>query len=144
MGMLDKLLGGEKKEEEKPAGRILAKPFKINLSFTPLRLTARKSNSVALKVTVKNVTKDPQLVSVDVILPKDAFMGFEPSCINKVYEKRLGEVQPGETATASIPVWGGTQTGPGTHEINVTAYAHYIGYNKVLTYMKTQTKLRVV
>lgn len=144
----DWLLGG-KKEEEKTAkeitgGKILAKPFKINLSFTPLRLSANSKNSVNLLVKIKNLTKDPQLVSVDVLLPKDVVIGFEPTCINKAMEKRLGEVMPGETKEASIPIWSSTQTKVGTHEIGITAYAHYIGYEKVLNYMKTRTSLRIV
>ena len=44
----------------------------------------------------------------------------------------------------SVPIWRETQTTPDDHEINITAYAHYIGYEKVLTYMKTKTKLRIV
>ena len=145
MGFLD-FLSGEKTKEEGTAvqGKILAKPFRVSMSFTPLRLSSKKSNSVNLNITLTNVTKDPQLVSVDVMLPKNAYMGFEPSCINKVFEKRLGEVPAGESITTTIPVWAGTQTKPDEHEINITAYAHYIGYEKVLTYMKTKTKLRVV
>jgi len=146
MGFIDWLSGGEKGKEEAKAvqGKILAKPFRISMSFTPLRLSSRKSNSVNLNITLTNVTKDPQLVSVDVMLPKNAYMGFEPSCINKVFEKRLGEIPSGQTVTVAVPIWGGTQTTPDDHEINITAYAHYIGYEKVLTYMTTKTKLRIV
>jgi len=146
MGMFD-WLGGEKKEDtEKPVtgGKILAKPFRINLSFTPLRLNSKSKNSVNLVVKLTNLTKDVQLASVDVLLPKNAIIGFEPTCINKAMEKRLGEIRPGETVEASVPIWAGTQTGPGIHEIGVTAYAHYIGYEKVLNYMKTKTTLRIV
>ena len=146
MGFMDWLSGEEKgkKEGQAAQGKILAKPFRVSMSFTPLRLSSKKSNSVNLNITLTNVTKDPQLVSVDVMLPKNAYMGFEPSCINKVFEKRLGEIPAGQTVNTSIPIWGGTQTTPGEHEINITAYAHYIGYEKVLTYMKTKTKLRIV
>ncbi|MFH1222674.1 MAG: hypothetical protein V1492_06355 [Candidatus Micrarchaeota archaeon] len=159
MGALDWLLGESKNEgkterkaagqkqdapEFKPTQRILAKPFYIITSFTPLRLTARKSNFVNLNVTVKNVTDDPQLVSVDVLLPKNAYMGFEPSCINKAYEKRVGELKPGDTVTAAIPIWAGTQTGAGEYEVGYTVFAHYIGYDKVLNYQKNKTRVRVV
>jgi len=147
MGMFD-WLSGEKREEGAPkeitGGKILAKPFQINLAFTPLRLSANGKNSVNLVVRIKNLTKDPQLVSVDVLLPKEALIGFEPTCINKAMEKRLGELMPGNVKEVSIPIWASTQTNPGTHEIGVTAYAHYIGYEKVLNYMKTNTKLRIV
>ena len=147
MGLFDWMKGDDRGKEEKKeitGGKILAKPFKIGLSFTPLRLNAKTKNSLNLVVKVTNMTKDPQLVSVDVLLPKDAIIGFEPTCINKAMEKRLGEVRPGETASAAIPIWASTQTGPGVHELQITAYAHYIGYEKVLNYMKTKTSLRIV
>jgi len=146
MGFMD-WLTGEKKSEgttEITGGKILSKPFKIAMSFTPLRLSANQKNSVNLNIKVTNITKDPQLVSVDILLPKDAFIGFEPTCINKAMEKRLGEIKPGETATAVIPIWANTQTKPGIHEISITVYAHYIGYDKVLNYMKTKTAVRIV
>lgn len=145
MGLMDWLSGGKKEEEGKEIkGKILAKPFRISMSFTPLRLSSKKSNSVNLNVSLTNVTKEPQLVSLDVVLPKNTYMGFEPSCINKVFEKRLGEIPAGQTVTAVIPIWGGSQTDAGDHELIITAYAHYIGYDKVLTYMNTKTKLRIV
>lgn len=166
MGILDWLLGtsGEKRSKgsaqqspqqgaqqgaqqtQQPQGekKILAKPFSIITSFTPLRLAANKSNSVNINITIKNITPDPQLVSVDVMLPKAAYLGFEPSCINKVFEKRVGELKPGESTTVSIPIWGGTQTAPGEYEIGYVVYAHYIGYDKVLNYQKNKTRLRVV
>ena len=147
MGLFDWLKGEEEKTggaKEIKGGKILAKPFRMAMSFTPLRLNSKSKNSVNLIVKVTNLTNDPQLVSVDVLLPKNALIGFEPTCINKAMEKRLGEIKPGETAKASIPIWASTQTGPGTHELQVTAYAHYIGYEKVLNYMKTKTNLRIV
>ncbi len=148
MGAFDWLLGKKKEEgksgKEITGGRILAKPFKINLSFTPLRLSANSKNSVNLLIKIKNLTKDPQLVSVDILLPKNALIGFEPTCINKAMEKRTGEVMPDEIKEVSVPIWASTQTTPGTHEIGVTVYAHYIGYEKVLNYMKTKTTLRIV
>jgi uncharacterized membrane protein len=150
MGFFD-WLGGEDKrgatganDMEKPKARTFPTPFAISLSLTPFRLNANKSNNVSLNVSVKNITPDPQLVSVDVLLPRAASMGFEPSCINKAYEKRLGEVQPGQTATASISIWANSQTRPAEYEIGVTAFSHYIGYDKVLTYMKTKTRVRAV
>lgn len=154
MGMLDWLFG-DKKEKGKSgreaaaqpvveSKKILAKPFIVTTSFTPFRLAAKKSNYVTLNVIVKNITPDPQLVSIDVMLPKAAFMGFEPSCINKVIEKRLGELKPGESGTAAVQIWGGTQTASGNYEVGYTVYAHYIGYEKVLNYQKNKTVLRVV
>ncbi|MEM2908948.1 MAG: hypothetical protein QW590_02245 [Candidatus Bilamarchaeaceae archaeon] len=145
MGLLDWLIGeGKKEEESKVSGKILAKPFNISLSFTPLRLEANRSNSISLNINVKNLTSEPQLVSVDVLLPQNAVLGFEQSCINKSIEKRLGEIRAGESASVSIPIWGSSQTKPGEYEVAVTAYAHYIGYDKVLTYTKTKTKFRAV
>lgn len=154
MGLLDWLIGTKKDEGKQiketavePSienKKILAKPFIITTSFTPLRLAAKKSNSVNLDIVIKNITPDSQLVSIDVMLPKAAYLGFEPSCINKVLEKRLGDIKPGESVSTSITIWGGTQTAPGEYEVGYVVYAHYIGYEKVLNYQKNKTRLRVV
>jgi len=160
MGFLDSLLGeeervvqkGEKlarrKEEEsessQAAKRVPQVPFMVSTSFLPLRLSAQKSNSVNLVVRLKNITNDPQLVSVDVMLPRKELLGFDPACINKMTEKRIGEVAPGETKEVSVPVWANNQTAAGDYGLDVSVYAHYQDYNKVFSSVNRKTSLRVV
>jgi len=142
MGILDSILGSEKPETTSSVKT--ANPFKITVSFAPLRLNARKGNSVNLVVKVKNVSGSAQLVSVDALLPRDAMLGFDPPCINKAVEKRVGELKPGANIEVAIPVWANNQTKEGTYPIDVTVYSHYIGYDKVLSYLKKSTSLRAV
>ncbi len=146
MGFWDSLFGGEGKSEKQDAGetKILAKPFKVAMTFHPLRLSAHKRNSANLIVKVTNLTPDPQLVSVDVLLPKNQMLGFEPTCINKAAEKKAGNVGPNQTAEVSIPVWANNQTKAGSYSMMVTVFAHYQDYNKVLSYIKKPASLRVV
>lgn len=145
MGFLDSILGeSTKTAQDQGETKVLAKPFKIATSFTPLRLSANKKNSVNLIVKVTNLSNDPQLVSVDVALPKSRLLGFEPTCINKACEKRVGTIQAGETTEVAVPVWGNNQTQQGSYPMEVTVYAHYQDYKKVLNYMKKLASLRVV
>ncbi len=161
MGFLDSLLGDEEKRFGKgskdsgndakvPASasdaskRVPVVPFKISTSFLPLRLTAMKANSVNLVVRLTNITNDPQLVSVDVLLPRKELIGFDPACINKMTEKKVGEVSPGETKEVSIPVWASNQTSAGDYMLDVSAYAHYQDYNKVYASVSRKASLRVV
>ena len=119
-------------------------PFSIQLSFSPLRLSANRMNSVNLVVRVKNVSNESQLVSVDAMLPKACMLGFDQACINKVTEKRSGELAPGAFTDVHIEIWANNQTKPNNYPVEVTAYAHYVGYDKVIGYIKKGTSLRVV
>ncbi len=119
-------------------------PFSIQLSFSPLRLSANRMNSVNLVVRVKNISNEAQLVSVDTLLPKNCMLGFDQSCINKATEKRSGELAPGAATDVEIEIWANNQTKFGNYPIEVTAYAHYVGYDKVIGYIKKATSLRVV
>lgn len=143
MGILDSILGNEASEKPQ-AGEKAANPFNVTVSFTPLRLSASNANSVSLMVKVKNVSGRPQLVSVDALLPRNAMLGFDPACINKAVEKRIGELKPGASSEVAIPLWANTQTKEGTYSVEVTVFSHYIGYEKVLSYVKKSTFIRAV
>lgn len=144
MGFWDSILGSGKQTEEKPQGRATSNPFAVSLSFTPLRLSARKQSSVNLMVKIKNISNSLQLVSVDALLPRNAMVGFDPACINKAAEKRLGEMKPGDSTEVPITIWSNTQTQDGSYPVEVTVFSHYIGYEKVLSYIKKSTSLRAV
>lgn len=144
MGFWDSVLGSDKKTEEKPQGKATSNPFTVSLSFSPLRLSANARSSVNLMVKIKNISNSPQLVSVDALLPRKGMIGFDPACINKAAEKRMGELKPGEVTEAHIPVWSNTQTQQGSFPVEVTVFSHYIGYEKVLSYIKKNTSLRAV
>jgi uncharacterized membrane protein len=145
MGFWDSLLGEERTEstpaESKPQS---VNPFNISLSFLPLRLSANNSNSINLVAKVKNISNDAQLVSVDALLPRNAMLGFDKPGINKSIEKRLGDLKPGESKEVHFPIWANSQTKDGKYDVEVTIFSHYIGYNKVLSYVKKKTSFRAV
>ncbi|MEW6749215.1 MAG: hypothetical protein AB1295_05915 [Candidatus Micrarchaeota archaeon] len=144
MGFWDSILGSEKQTEEIPEGRPTSNPFSVGLSFMPLRLSAKAKSSVNLVVKIKNISNSPQLASVDALLPKNTMVGFDPACINKAAEKRLGEMKPGASLEVPITIWSNSQTQDGTYPVEVTVFSHYIGYEKVLSYIKKSTSLRAV
>jgi len=144
MGFWDSILGSDQQTEDKPQGKPTSNPFAVSVSFSPLRLSANNQSSVNLLVKIKNVSNSPQLVSVDALLPRNAMVGFDPACINKAAEKRMGEMKPGDTIEAHIQIWSNSQTKEGNYPIEVTVFSHYIGYEKVLSYIKKSTSLRAV
>jgi len=153
MGFLDSLIGDEEKSlgrKEYQAENVFVEkkspqvPFRVATSFLPMRLSVAKSNSVNLVVKLTNVSNDKQIVSVDAMVPKDALLGFDQSCINKIVEKRVGDVSPGETKEVAIPVWANNQTREGSYDVGISVYAHYQDYNKVIASVKRKTSLRVV
>jgi len=146
MGFFDSLVGEEKVEPSRQSTNksVSQIPFRVSTLFIPLRMTAKKANSVNVVVKLKNITNDPQLVSVDVLVQKDKMLGFDPACISKSLEKRVGEVGPGETKEISIPVWANNQTAAGDYPLDITAFAHYQDYNKVYASVNKKISLRAV
>ncbi len=141
MGFWDSIMGNDKPGEA-PADDKSGNPFSVSVNFSPLRLSANNRSSVNLVVKVKNISRSPQLVSVDALLPKDAMIGFDPACINKAAEKRIGELKAGAEMEVPITIWSNNQTKEGNYGVEVTVYSHYIGYEKVLSYIKKSTSLR--
>jgi len=147
MGFFDSILGDDSKNAPAPASGDSGKstnPFNVQLSFSPLRLSASRKNSVQMLVRVKNISDESQLVSVDALLPKNCMLGFDQSCINKATEKRVGDLKAGASIDVPIEIFGANQTKEGNYGLEVTVYAHYIGYEKVIGYIKKNTSLRVV
>ena len=141
MGFLDSLVKGGKEETEVPQSNA---PFKVQISFAPLRLSAMKDNKVHMIVKVSNLTNDTQLVSLDAQLPQNRLIGFDATCIHKNIEKKVGEVPVGGTSEISIPIWGNNQTKEGNYDIQISIYSHYLDYKKVLNSMRKNMTLRVV
>ncbi len=143
MGFLDSILGEDKPRKAAGDSRY-TNPFNVTVGFSPLRLSAKRSSNVSLLVKVRNVSPDTQLVSVDALLPRNAMVGFDQACINKAIEKRAGELRPGESKDVAIEIWSNSQTGEGAYPVDVTVFAHYIGYDKVMSYIKKSASLRAV
>lgn len=144
MGFWDSIMGNEKAPEAArgPSDEKSSNPFSVSVNFSPLRLSANNKSSVNLLVKIKNVSRSTHLVSVDALLPKDAMIGFDPACINKAAEKRIGELKAGAEMEVPITIWSNNQTREGNYGVEVTVFSHYIGYDKVLSYIKKSTTLR--
>lgn len=143
MGFLDSIFGEDKPQKAAGDSRY-TNPFNVTVGFSPLRLSAKRSSNVSLLVKVRNVSPDTQLVSVDALLPRNAMVGFDQACINKAIEKRAGELKPGESRDVAIAIWSNSQTAEGAYPVDVTVFAHYIGYDKVMSYIKKSASLRAV
>ena len=121
-----------------------SKPFQIAYKFSPLRLKAHKDSKVTLQVTVTNTSGAKQLTSVDLELPRGNKTGLDVSSTQRHHEARLGEVGPGQSKSFSVTVYGSSMTKKGEIPIKITAYAHYLNYNKVLEQAGKTAKLRVI
>lgn len=118
--------------------------FSISTKFLPLRLSANKEDSIDMLIKVKNISNDDQLVSVDIFVPKGELLGFDPTCIKKHHEKRVGNVKAGDSTEFNVTIWSNNQTKEGTYPIELMIYSHYLDYDKVLTSMRKMTSVRVV
>jgi len=142
MGILDWLSGGgERTEAAPPSGR---KAFKLSYEFNPLRLKAHKDSKVAMNITVENTSGSKQLTSVDLEIAGGNKIGFDVTSMQKHHEERIGELAPGASKTFSVKLHSSPMTKAGDVPIKLTAYAHYLNYNKVLEQASRNAKLRVI
>jgi hypothetical protein len=142
MGFFDWL--GGRKEEGSPAEAGGGSPFKISYRFSPLRLKAHKDSKVSMNVTVRNTSGSKHLVSVDVELPRGNKTGLDVSSSQRHHEERMGEMNPGESKSFSLSIYGSPMTKQGEIPVNIKAYAHYLNYNKVLEQASKTAKLRII
>ncbi|MDO8553638.1 MAG: hypothetical protein Q7S22_02430 [Candidatus Micrarchaeota archaeon] len=141
MSLLDNLLGGKKGIGDTAES---SSPFKISVGFLPVRLAAMKDNRIDMIIKLTNTSGENQLVSVDVMLPKKELVGFEPTCIKKHEEKKVGEVKDGETKEVVVTLWATNQTRQGTYQVGINAYTHYQDYTKIVKSVKKIVTVRVV
>ncbi len=151
MGILDDIFGSEKKaykarpQEPLPSNlRETQSPISMSVRFLPLRLAARKDNRLDMIVRITNETAEKQLISFEARVPQREMMGFDPTVVSKQYQKKLGQVEPKASAEFAVTIHGTSQTKPGNYPVDVTAYVHYIDYNKVMNFVKRKVSLRVV
>jgi hypothetical protein len=141
MGFLDSILGGGNSSTVTP--KPTSTPFKVVVTFAPLRLSAMKQSTVRMIVKVTNLSDQPVMTSVDALLARVALMGFDSACINKHSEVKVGDIAPGETKEVAIPIYGSHQLKEGVYPYKVSVYAHYQDYTKVLTYVDKKGEIRV-
>jgi uncharacterized membrane protein len=141
MGILD-WLNGSKSAQGAPAARGGA--FRISYEFNPLRLKAHKDSKIGMRVTVENTSSEKVLSSVDLEISRGSKVGFDVTSMQKHHEERLGELAPGATKTFSVSVHSSPMTKAGDVPIRITAYSHYLNYNKVLEQAQKSAKLRVI
>ena len=136
MGLLDGIFG--KKEEPVHAGL----PFAITTALRPVRLSARRENSLEVLATIKNVTDAPVMTSASLEIPRA--LGFENISIAKIKEVRIGELAPHTEKTISFPVCANSQTVAGNYLVMLTVNVHYRDYSHIENYVKKKVEVRVV
>lgn len=137
MGIFD-IFG--KKPEQTPSGKN--SPFVLKVRMNPIRLEARRGETVDLRVELKNVKQDAVMTSISIDLPEK--LGFDEKGLNTTREMRLGNLKPGEDRELVVPVYSTAKTTPGNEVIKVTAFAHYRDYSHTENAVKASTSLRVV
>ncbi|MEK6981452.1 MAG: hypothetical protein AABX38_00850 [Candidatus Micrarchaeota archaeon] len=116
--------------------------IKMNISFSPLRLSAGKESKIKMIVKIKNESNTPMLISVDALLSKKDLIGFDSACVSKHSEKKIGEIKAGETKEAVFDICSSNQTKQGNYNVGVNVYSHYLDYDKVINYVKRVISLR--
>jgi len=137
MGILEDAFGTKEVKETAPGV-----PFKVKMSFRPVRLSARSDDSAELLVDIENVSSEPVLASFLVRVPKA--LGFDSVGAQKEKEFRLGYIEPGKKSSLAVPITGNNQTPPGMYKILAAVVAHYRDYSHIQNMVRKELELRVV
>ena len=137
MGLLD-LFG----KRDVSAELMRKVPYALTLQLHPYRLGANKNDSVTLKISVSNLSREPLLTSLVVKVPKK--LGLDQTGLQHIREIRLGELAKDEAKTSNVEIYGSTRTDSGEYGIEVTAISHYRNYAYVLNSEKKKAVLRAV
>lgn len=119
-----------------------ASPFIVSNSFRPIRINAKKENSVDLIIKITNKTNQEQLCSFSIIV--SAELGLDSTCLSKSKEFRLGVLEPNQTKELIIPIYANSQTPPSLFKLVLKVYAHYQNYNRILNAVQKTIELRAV
>ena len=143
MGFLDGIFGAAGGKKDEATGEPVAVPmFSITTAFRPVRLAAKKDESVDLELGVKNISEGEAITSVNVDVPKG--LGFDGMGIARRKEYRLGTMKSGEEKKFTLSLHGSSQTAAGNYRITISVYAHYRDYGHVLNSVKKAVELRVI
>lgn len=146
MSIFEKLMSFFKSKEgfsEKDLSeKAKASPFIVSNVFRPLRINARKENSIDLIIKITNKTNQDQLCSLLLVTPAE--LGLDSTCLSKSKEFRLGTILAGQTKELSIPIYANSQTPPVVFKLVLKVYAHYQNYNRVLNAVQKTIELRAV
>ena len=143
MGFLDSIFGKGKDNDAPKSSHASVTLLKTSYKFSPLRLTALRDSSVSLVAKVTNHSSQQQLVSIDVELPKNIMVGFDQTVLKKNFEKKVGNLDQGDTKEFAVTIYGSNQTRGGVCPINVIAYSHYLDYDKVIDKKSERLNLRI-
>lgn len=117
-------------------------PYSIRTEFTPYRIRANVRGSSALKINIRNQTKEPVMGSVVIEVP--GRLSLDETGFTKQKELRLGTMAPNEEKEAMVSVFGDSGTDKGEYTLTITAFIHYRDYAHVLNAMKKRAMFEVV
>ena len=119
--------------------------LKISHSMLPLRISTKGTDNTAdLTISVSNSTDEEKLVSVDINIMTKGLVGFDKTMVHKRATKNIGSVAAGETRSFTARLYATPQTHEGPYTVQVTAFDHYLDFNKVLDKISKTFDIRVV
>lgn len=115
-------------------------PVLISTKFVPMRLNANKKDNVELRIKIKNLRDEKQLISLIVELPEG--LSFDGTGLSLAREEKLGWIPPLGEKEIRLVIWGNRSTNPGEYKIRITVFGHHQNYNYVLFKIKKNVTLR--
>lgn len=114
----------------------------LSTRCNPIRISLMGKDIIMLTLTVKNISEEPRLVSVDMEVPPELSLD-ETGILNKK-STRLGELMPGVSGEVRFDIRATHRASPKEYSARMTAFVNYRNYNSVLEKVSTTAAIRVI
>jgi len=113
----------------------------IKTVLFPFRLSLSHKEPIALRVELANDTKETKLFSMKFLVHKD--LSVEKTTIANIYEKKLGEMKPGESKLMYLHIYPKASTRTIDYPGRLIIYEHYNDYEFVNKEYKKNFTIKV-
>lgn len=115
--------------------------LEISTQLFPYRLKMENRQPVELAVTVKNVSREPVLVSYDVNV--DRTLSMDKGGYKNTTNNKIGVLAPGASAKGRFEIHAKHVARVGMHKIYIRATEHFNNYNLVKSEYRKEIEVLV-
>jgi len=101
----------------------------IKTVLVPFRLSLSSKKPISLRTEITNKSKEPKKVSVRFLVSK--YLSVERTGLANILEKKVGEIEPGDTKLMFFDIYPKTQTVPKEYPARLIVYEHYSDFEYI-------------
>ncbi len=101
----------------------------IKTVLVPFRLSISAKKPISLKTEITNTSEEAKKISIKFMVSKD--LSVERTGLANIFEKKIGEIGPGETKIMYFDIYAKTQTVTRDYPARLLTYEHYSDYDYI-------------